>query len=50
MDSIVETRMLEYHGEKRGDLYYTKDDAARGGRQVTKTQIAKDRAADAAYR
>jgi NADH-quinone oxidoreductase subunit I len=24
VDSIVETRVLEYHGEKRGDLYYTK--------------------------
>ncbi len=25
VDSIVETRVLEYHGEKRGDLYYTKE-------------------------
>ena len=25
VDSIVETRILEYHGEKRGDLYFTKD-------------------------
>src|SRR3569832_1871741 len=24
MNSIVETNILEYHGEKRGDLYYTK--------------------------
>ncbi len=24
VDSIVETRILEYHGEKRGDLIYTK--------------------------
>jgi NADH-quinone oxidoreductase subunit I len=24
VDSIVETRILEYHGEARGDLYYTK--------------------------
>jgi NADH-quinone oxidoreductase subunit I len=24
VDSIVETHLLEYHGEKRGDLYYTK--------------------------
>src|SRR6188508_939898 len=24
VDSIVETRILEYHGEKRGDLVYTK--------------------------
>ena len=25
VDSIVETNILEYHGEKRGDLYFTKD-------------------------
>jgi NADH-quinone oxidoreductase subunit I len=25
VDAIVETRILEYHGEKKGDLYYTKD-------------------------
>jgi NADH-quinone oxidoreductase subunit I len=25
VDSIVETHVLEYHGEKRGDLYFTKD-------------------------
>jgi NADH-quinone oxidoreductase subunit I len=24
VDSIVETDLLEYHGEKRGDLYFTK--------------------------
>src|SRR3954454_14087058 len=24
VDSIVETQILEYHGEKRGDLYFTK--------------------------
>ena len=24
VDSIVETHILEYHGERRGDLYYTK--------------------------
>jgi NADH:ubiquinone oxidoreductase subunit 6 (subunit J) len=24
VDAIVETRVLEYHGEQRGDLYYTK--------------------------
>jgi NADH-quinone oxidoreductase subunit I len=23
VDAIVETRIFEYHGEKRGDLYYT---------------------------
>ena len=25
VDSIVETDIFEYHGEKRGDLYFTKD-------------------------
>jgi NADH-quinone oxidoreductase subunit I len=25
VDSIVETHILEYHGEKRGDLYFTKE-------------------------
>ena len=25
VDSIVETPLFEYHGEKRGDLYFTKD-------------------------
>lgn len=25
VDSIVETNIHEYHGEKRGDLYFTKD-------------------------
>jgi NADH-quinone oxidoreductase subunit I len=24
VDAVVETRIFEYHGEKRGDLYYTK--------------------------
>jgi len=34
VDSIVETSILEYHGEKRGDLYYTKGDAARRRRPL----------------
>ena len=25
VDAIVETQIFEYHGEKRGDLYFTKD-------------------------
>jgi NADH-quinone oxidoreductase subunit I len=25
VDSIVETHVFEYHGEKRGDLYFTKE-------------------------
>jgi NADH-quinone oxidoreductase subunit I len=49
VDSIVETRMLEYHGEKRGDLIYTKEMLLAVGDRY-EPQIAKDRAADAAYR
>ena len=49
VDSIVETRILEYHGEKRGDLIYTKPMLLAIG-DMCEDQIAKDRAADAAYR
>jgi len=49
VDSIVETRHFEYHGEKRGDLYYTKPMLLAVGDQLEE-QIARDRAADAAYR
>src|SRR3954470_4231876 len=49
VDSIVETRILEYHGEKRGDLYYTKEMLLAVGDRYEET-IARDRAADAAYR
>jgi NADH-quinone oxidoreductase subunit I len=49
VDSIVETRVFEYHGEKRGDLYYTKPMLLAIGDQHEK-QIAADRAADARYR
>ncbi|MBI4293943.1 MAG: NADH-quinone oxidoreductase subunit NuoI [Betaproteobacteria bacterium] len=49
VDAIVETRIFEYHGEKRGDLYYTKDMLLAVG-DTYEEQIAKDRAADAAYR
>ncbi len=49
VDSIVETSILEYHGEKRGDLYYTKDMLLAVGDRY-EAQIARDRAADAAYR
>ena len=34
VDSIVETRILEYHGEKRGDLLLHQGDAARGRRPL----------------
>jgi NADH-quinone oxidoreductase subunit I len=49
VDSIVETRIQEYHGEKRGDLYYTKEMLLAVGDRY-EDEIARDRAADAAYR
>ena len=49
VDAIVETRILEYHGEKRGDLYYTKDMLLAVGDKY-EAQIAQDRAEDARYR
>lgn len=49
VDAIVETRVFEYHGEKRGDLYYTKPMLLAVG-DKHEAQIAKDRAADAKYR
>ena len=49
VDSIVETRILEYHGEKRGDLYYTKEMLLAVGDRY-EAQIAEDRAEDAKYR
>jgi NADH-quinone oxidoreductase subunit I len=49
VDSIVETRILEYHGETRGDLIYTKDMLLAVGDRY-ESQIAADRAQDAKYR
>ncbi|MGI9142291.1 MAG: NADH-quinone oxidoreductase subunit NuoI [Fluviibacter sp.] len=49
VDAIVETRVLEYHGEARGDLYYTKPMLLANGDRY-ETQIAADRAGDAPYR
>ncbi len=49
VDSIVETRILEYHGERRGDLLYTKEMLLAVGDRYEE-QIAKDRAEDARYR
>ena len=49
VDSIVETRLFEYHGERRGDLVYTKEMLLAIGDRYER-QIAADRAADAAYR
>ena len=49
VDAIVETRILEYHGEKRGDLYFTKDMLLAVGDRYEK-DIAAAKAADAKYR
>lgn len=49
VDAIVETRVFEYHGEKRGDLYYTKPMLLANGDKY-EAQIAQDRLADAKYR
>jgi len=49
VDSIVETRIFEYHGEQRGDLLYTKEMLLAIGDRY-ETQIAKDKTDDAAYR
>ncbi|HXE39209.1 MAG: NADH-quinone oxidoreductase subunit NuoI [Dechloromonas sp.] len=49
VDAIVETRIFEYHGEKRGDLYYTKQMLLANGDRY-EAQIAEDRALDAPYR
>lgn len=49
VDSIVETHVLEYHGEKRGDLYYTKEMLLAVGDRY-ENEIAAARATDAAYR
>ena len=49
VDAIVETRIFEYHGEKRGDLYYTKQMLLANGDRY-ESQISDDRAADSKYR
>jgi len=49
VDSIVETHVLEYHGEKRGDLYYTKEMLLAVGDRY-EADIAAAREADAKFR
>lgn len=49
VDSIVETHILEYHGEKRGDLYFTKEMLLAVGTKY-EPEIAAARAQDALYR
>ena len=49
VDAIVETSILEYHGEKRGDLFYTKEMLLAIGDQY-ESVIAKARTSDHNYR
>ena len=49
VDSIVETRIFEYHGEERGDLLMTKEKLLAVGDRYEE-QIARDRSAESAYR
>jgi NADH-quinone oxidoreductase subunit I len=49
VDSIVETRFIEYHGESRGDLLYTKPMLLAIGDRF-EPQIAADRGEDARFR
>ncbi len=49
VDAIVETRVFDYHFEKRGEQIMTKEKLLANGDRC-ETQIAADRAADAAYR
>ena len=49
VDAIVETHILEYHGEKRCDLYFTKDMLLAVGDRF-EPEIAANKAADAKYR
>ena len=49
VDAIVETHIFEYHGEKRSDLYFTKDMLLAVGDRY-ESEIAAARAADEKYR
>ena len=48
-DAIVETHIFEYHGEKKGDLHFTKPMLLAIGDKYEE-EIAKRKAADAPYR
>ncbi len=49
VDAIVETHLMEYHGEKRGDLYFTKDMLLAIGDQY-KEDIQQRKQKDMPYR
>jgi NADH-quinone oxidoreductase subunit I len=49
VDAIVETHIFEYHGETRGDLYYTKQMLLANGDRY-EADIARAREQDAKFR
>ncbi len=49
VDAIVETHIFEYHGEKRGDLYYTTQMLLANGDRY-EAEIAQARQQDAKFR
>jgi NADH-quinone oxidoreductase subunit I len=49
VDAIVESHIFEYHGETRGDLYYTKQMLLANGDRY-EAEIAKARELDAKFR
>ena len=49
VDAIVETHVMEYHGERRGDLYYTKEMLLANGDKHEKA-IAAARTEDSQFR
>ena len=49
VDSIVETRIFEYHGEQHGDLIMTKEKLLEIGDQA-EASIAEDRQKESVYR
>lgn len=49
VDSIVETRIFEYHGERHSDLIMTKEMLLEVGDQAEQ-QITRDRESDSPYR
>jgi NADH-quinone oxidoreductase subunit I len=49
VDSIVETHIHEYHGERRGDLYFTKEMLLAVGDRY-ESDIAANRTTDAKFR
>jgi len=49
VEALVETRLFEYHGENRGDLYFTKPMLLANGNHRA-NEIAEDLMQDAKYR